>query len=160
MAKITFDFHYFDILLALLPIFSSNSSSSPAIALADSAVMSILGDEEADKYSSQRMFGSIGWGVTMFVMGMVLDHSRVFQEAKCQTNEGQRNYNVCFFVFTVLMFIALLVGFMIPFKYKERPGYNPKSNNMPMNNVGHGQAGKYSMFDHRKLLIMYRSFWN
>ena len=120
--------------------------------------MSILGDEEADKYSSQRMFGSIGWGVTMFVMGMVLDHSRVFQEAKCQTNEGQRNYNVCFFVFTVLMFIALLVGFMIPFKYKERPGYNPKSNNMPMNNVGHGQAGKYSMFNHKKLLIMYRSF--
>ena len=32
------------------------------------------------------------------------------------------------------MFIALLVGFMIPFKYKERPGYNPKANNsMPMN---------------------------
>ena len=119
--------------------------SSPAIALADSAVMSILGDEEADKYSSQRMFGSIGWGVTMFVMGMVLDHSRVFQEAKCQTNEGQRNYNVCFFVFTILMFIALLVGFMIPFKYKERPGYNPKSNNMPMNNVGHNQAGKYTV---------------
>ena len=110
--------------------------------MADSAVLSILGEEEQDKYSSQRMFGSIGWGVTMFVMGMVLDHSRVFQEAKCQTNEGQRNYNVCFFVFALLMFIALLIGFMIPFKYKERPGYNPKANNsMPMNNVGHGNQG-------------------
>ena len=97
------------------------------------------------------MFGSIGWGVTMFIMGMVLDHSRVFQEAKCQTNEGQRNYNVCFFVFALLMFIALLVGFMLPFKYKERPGYNPKANNsMPMNNVNHGTQGnhlQYSLYD-------------
>ena len=101
--------------------------------------MSILGDEAQGNYKSQRMFGSIGWGATMFIMGMVLDHSRVFQEAKCQTNEGQRNYNVCFFVFSILMFIALVVGFMLPFKYKERPGYNP--NKMQMNNVGHPQQG-------------------
>ena len=103
------------------------------------------------------MFGSIGWGVTMFVMGMVLDHSRVFQEAKCQTNEGQRNYNVCFFVFALLMFIALIVGFMLPFKYKERPGYNPKANNsMPMNNVNHGSQGinlLYSQLE-KKLCVM------
>ena len=104
--------------------------------------MSVLGDEDQDKYSNQRMFGSIGWGATMFIMGMVLDHSRIFQEAKCDVNEGQRNYNVCFFVFSGLMFCALLIGFMIPFKYKERPGYNAKPNAMPMNNVNHGQQGR------------------
>ena len=89
------------------------------------------------------MFGSIGWAVTMFIMGIVLDHSKIFQDAKCDMNEGQRNYNVCFYVFAILMFCALLVGFMIPFKYKERPGYGakPAANNIPMNNVNHGQQG-------------------
>jgi len=139
--------------LMILLVIIGEFFSSPAIALADSAVLSILGEEEQDKYSSQRMFGSIGWGVTMFVMGMVLDHSRVFQEAKCQTNEGQRNYNVCFFVFSLLMFIALFVGFMIPFKYKERPGYNPKANNsMPMNNVGNGDQGHQKPMDQKDKL--------
>ena len=46
---------------------------------------------------------------------------------------------------------SLLVGFMLPFKYKERPGYNPKANNsMPMNNVNHGTQGndlQYSLFN-------------
>ena len=119
--------------------------SSPAIALADSAVMSVLGEDEQDKYTSQRIFGSIGWAVTMFTMGMVLDHSRIFQNAKCDMNEGQRNYNVCFYVFAILMFCAFLVGSMLPFKYKERPGYGakPGANNIPMNNVSHGQPGRH-----------------
>ena len=55
----------------------------------------------------------------MFVMGMTLDHSRIFQDAKCDPNEGQRNYNVCFFVFATLMGIAFLVATALPFKYKE-----------------------------------------
>ena len=97
------------------------------------------------------MFGSIGWAVTMFTMGMVLDHSRIFQEAKCDANEGQRNYNVCFSVFAILMGCALLVGFMIPFKYKEVPGYNPNTNaNMPMNNIGHGQQGELPQLSIKK----------
>jgi hypothetical protein len=53
--------------------------SSPAIALADSAVITLLGEENQDKYGSQRMFGSIGWGTSMFIIGMVLDHSKIFQ---------------------------------------------------------------------------------
>ena len=42
--------------------------SSPAVALADSAVFTLLGEENQDKYGSQRMFGSIGWAVTMLVL--------------------------------------------------------------------------------------------
>jgi Na+/H+ antiporter NhaD/arsenite permease-like protein len=54
-------------------------TSSPAIALADSAVITLLGEDNQDKYSSQRMFGSIGWATAMFIIGMVLDHSKIFQ---------------------------------------------------------------------------------
>ena len=82
--------------------------SSPAVALADSAVFTLLGEENQDKYGSQRMFGSFGWAVTMFIMGMVLDHSKLFQHAKCEMSRGQRNYNVCFFAFATFMFLALL----------------------------------------------------
>ena len=66
-------------------------------------------------------------------MGMVLDHSRFFQHAKCEMSRGQRNYNVCFFAFAFFMFLALLVATQIPFRYLGRaPG---QSNNIPMNNV-------------------------
>ena len=67
-------------------------------------------------------------------MGMVLDHSRFFQNAKCDMSRGQRNYNVCFFAFAAFMFLALLVATQIPFRYLGRaPGQN--ANNIPMNNV-------------------------
>ena len=97
--------------------------------MADSAVITLLGEENQDKYGSQRMFGSIGWGVTMFIMGMVLDHSRIFQGAKCNMNQSQRNYNVCFSVFSGLMFLALLVGSQIPFRYSGSPVPIVGSNN-------------------------------
>ena len=52
-------------------------------------------------------------------------------------NEGQRNYNVCFSVFSTLMGIALLVATQMPFVY-----YGPEVNNsnaMPMNNLPNGR---------------------
>ena len=81
------------------------------------------------------MFGSIGWGVTMFIMGMVLDHSKIFLFAKCDMNRGQRNYNVCFSVFSGLMFLALLVATQLPFRYQGKP------QNMPMNNMNQPGGG-------------------
>lgn len=70
----------------------------------------------------------------MFIMGMVLDHSKIFQNAKCDMNRGQRNYNVCFSVFSGMMGLALLVATQLPFKYGSAPGQN----SMPMNNVPNG----------------------
>ena len=70
-----------------------------------------------DQYGSQRMYGSIGWGVLMFIMGIVLDYSNVWPEAKCQMNPGERNYNVCFFMFALMMFIAFIVATQIQFRY-------------------------------------------
>ncbi len=119
--------------LILLLVVIGEFFSSPAIALADSAVVTILGEENMDKYGAQRMFGSIGWGVTMFIMGIVLDHSKIFQHAKCEMNRGQRNYNVCFAVFSALMFLALVVATQLPFRYSGAPPpasgpANPRSN--------------------------------
>ena len=46
-------------------------------------------------------------------------------------NVGQRNYNVCFSVFSALMGCALLIATQMPFKYST-----PKpQNSMPMNNI-------------------------
>lgn len=105
--------------------------SSPAIALADSAVISLLGEQHQDRYGKQRMWGSIGWAATMFFMGMVLDHSHFdFEHSKCDPHDGQKNYHVCFFVFTFLMFLAFLVASQIPFRYSVVP-----TNNVPMANM-------------------------
>ena len=102
--------------------------------MVDSAVVTLLGEENQDKYGSQRMFGSIGWGVTMFIMGMVLDHSKIFLFAKCDMNRGQRNYNICFSVFSGLMFLALLVATQLPFRYGQS-GQPGAGSSMPMNNM-------------------------
>ena len=122
--------------LILLLVIIGEFFSSPAIALADSAVVTLLGEDKQNEYSSHRMFGSIGWGTTMFIMGMVLDHSKIFQDAKCDMNEGQRNYNVCFFVFASLMFLAFVVATQLPFRYSSK-----QQNAMPMNQMNQQQNG-------------------
>ena len=53
----------------------------------------------------------------MFIMGIVLDYSNVWPDAKCVMNPGERNYNVCFFMFALMMFIAFLVATQIQFRY-------------------------------------------
>ncbi|XP_023322863.1 major facilitator superfamily domain-containing protein 6 [Eurytemora carolleeae] len=70
-----------------------------------------------DKYGSQRMFGSIGWGVCMFVMGIVLDNSTIFPTHRCELSRGERNYNVCYYMFSFMMLVAFLVATQIPFRY-------------------------------------------
>ncbi|ENN81047.1 hypothetical protein YQE_02541, partial [Dendroctonus ponderosae] len=57
--------------LLMLLIIIGEFFAAPAITLADSAVITILG-EDADTYSNQRMFGSFGWGLAMFFVGKQL----------------------------------------------------------------------------------------
>jgi len=102
--------------LLLLVVIIGEFFASPAIALADSAIITSLGEKQ-DQYGSQRMYGSIGWGVLMFIMGIVLDYSNVWPDARCKMNPGERNYNVCFFMFALMMFIAFLVATQIQFRY-------------------------------------------
>ncbi|ERL87396.1 hypothetical protein D910_04791 [Dendroctonus ponderosae] len=109
--------------LLMLLIIIGEFFAAPAITLADSAVITILG-EDADTYSNQRMFGSFGWGLAMFFVGIALDHSTSFPNHPCGPDTKERNYTICFATFSVLMGAALITATQINFKY-EAAGREP-----------------------------------
>lgn len=106
--------------LLLLLVIIGEFFSAPAITLADSAVITLLG-EDADRYGHQRMFGSLGWGLAMFFVGIALDHSTAFPNHPCGPEKKEKNYTICFATFSVLMAAALITATQINFKYQEHP---------------------------------------
>ncbi|XP_017768787.1 PREDICTED: major facilitator superfamily domain-containing protein 6 isoform X2 [Nicrophorus vespilloides] len=102
--------------LLLLLVIIGEFFSAPAITLADSAVITLLG-EDADRYGHQRMFGSLGWGLAMFFVGIALDHSTAFPNHPCGPESKEKNYTICFATFSVLMGAALITATQITFKY-------------------------------------------
>ncbi|KAL1491782.1 hypothetical protein ABEB36_012328 [Hypothenemus hampei] len=105
--------------LLMLLVIIGEFFAAPAITLADSAVLTLLG-EDADTYSHQRMFGSFGWGIAMFFVGIALDHSTSFPNHPCGVpDKKERNYTICFATFSVLMGAALMAATQISFKYDE-----------------------------------------
>lgn len=104
--------------LLLLLVIIGEFFSAPAITLADSAVITLLG-EDADRYGHQRMFGSLGWGLAMFFVGIALDHSTAFPNHPCGPEKKEKNYTICFATFSVLMAAALISATQINFKYQE-----------------------------------------
>lgn len=57
------------------------------------------------------MFGSLGWGLAMFFVGIALDHSTAFAEHPCGGPQRyEKNYTICFATFSVLMGAALLTA--------------------------------------------------
>ncbi|CAH0720301.1 unnamed protein product, partial [Brenthis ino] len=104
--------------LLLLLVVIGEFFSAPAITLADSAVITLLG-EDADRYGHQRMFGSLGWGLAMFFVGIALDHSTAFSTHPCGGPQRfEKNYTICFATFSVLMGAALITATQIKFKYE------------------------------------------
>ncbi|CAH4037863.1 major facilitator superfamily domain-containing protein 6 [Pieris brassicae] len=104
--------------LLLLLVVIGEFFSAPAITLADSAVITLLG-EDADRYGHQRMFGSLGWGLAMFFVGIALDHSTAFSTHPCGGPQRyEKNYTICFATFSVLMGAALVTATQIRFKYE------------------------------------------
>ncbi|KAJ0183045.1 hypothetical protein K1T71_001021 [Dendrolimus kikuchii] len=104
--------------LLLLLVVIGEFFSAPAITLADSAVITLLG-EDADRYGHQRMFGSLGWGLAMFFVGIALDHSTAFSAHPCGGPQRyEKNYTICFATFSVLMGAALVTATQIRFKYE------------------------------------------
>lgn len=102
--------------LLLLLVVIGEFFSAPAITLADSAVITLLGDD-ADLYGHQRMFGSLGWGLAMFFLGIALDYSTAFNYHPCTPTSHEKNYTICFATFSVLMAAALLTATQITFRY-------------------------------------------
>lgn len=92
---------------------------SPTHTLTDSATLSYLGREKMQYYGRQRMFGSLGWGVSMMAMGVLLDQTSATRKG-CEV-EGEvvtRNYFICFGSFAVLITAAFLVATQIRFRYQ------------------------------------------
>lgn len=118
--------------LLLLVILIGEFFSAPAITLADSAVITLLG-EDADKYGHQRMFGSLGWGISMFVVGIALDHSTSFSHHPCGPGHMEKNYNICFAIFSVLMTCAILSAARITFKYDPIEEVQPSTHIIDQN---------------------------
>ncbi|XP_018331409.1 major facilitator superfamily domain-containing protein 6 [Agrilus planipennis] len=106
--------------LMMLLVIIGEFFSAPAITLADSAVITLLG-EDADRYGHQRMFGSLGWGLAMFFVGIALDHSTAFPNHPCEPEKKEKNYTICFATFSVLMGAALICATQINFKYEDIP---------------------------------------
>ncbi|XP_062603556.1 major facilitator superfamily domain-containing protein 6-A-like [Saccostrea cucullata] len=94
--------------------------SAPAITFVDSVTLAYLG-EDTDNYGRQRMFGSLGWGVSMFFVGLALDHSSTFPNHPCMyTFVTEKNYTICFAVFSVLMSCAFITATQL--KFDDRHG--------------------------------------
>lgn len=106
--------------------------SAPAITLADQSTMSTLatlGPNAAETlYGRQRMFGSLGWAISMFSVGIILDNARIFTNHPCGTaGPGERNYSVCFAIYAVLMGFAFIVATQFKFEYGDEEGIPLKS---------------------------------
>lgn len=104
--------------LLFLLILLGEFFSSPAVTLADTATLNYLG-ERTDLYGRQRMFGSVGWAITMFFVGIALDRSTDFPGHPCGAHERERNYNVCFTYFAFLMLAATGVAYKFDFDYEN-----------------------------------------
>jgi hypothetical protein len=94
--------------------------SAPAITLADQCTLQYLGPQRADLYGRQRMFGSLGWAVAMFSVGILLDHSKAFTNHPCgKAGPDERNYSACFAIYSCLMGCALIAATQFKFDYGD-----------------------------------------
>jgi len=88
-------------LLPLVVLFAF--AIAPANSLADSATMTML-EGEREMYGRVRLGGSFGWAVTSIMAGLMIE---------------QRGLHSSFYMFTILMFITMLVGQKLLFSKVE-----------------------------------------
>lgn len=100
-------------LLILLVIIVGEFFSAPAITIVDTITLQYLG-KARDRYGLQRMWGSLGWGLVMLLVGIWIDNTHVagVMDGKgCDIPEVRmHNYMIAFIVFGVLMGVAFIVA--------------------------------------------------
>ncbi|XP_067891741.1 major facilitator superfamily domain-containing protein 6-B [Heterodontus francisci] len=107
-------------LLILLVVIIGEFFSAPAVTIVDTITLQYLG-KHRDHYGLQRMWGSLGWGITMLAVGISIDHTHIevsIQGQGCQVPD-YKNYRITFIVFGVLMSIALIVSTQFRFDYSH-----------------------------------------
>ncbi|KAK2857136.1 hypothetical protein Q5P01_005871 [Channa striata] len=100
-------------LLILLVIIVGEFFSAPAVTIVDTVTLQYLG-KARDRYGLQRMWGSLGWGLAMLLVGIWIDHTHVtpvIDGVGCKPpNDRLHNYQIAFIVFGVLMGVAFVVA--------------------------------------------------
>lgn len=100
-------------LLILLVIIVGEFFSAPAVTIVDTVTLQYLG-KARDRYGLQRMWGSLGWGLAMLLVGIWIDHTHVtvvIDGLGCILPDFRlHNYQIAFIVFGVLMGLAFLVA--------------------------------------------------
>ncbi|XP_040888212.1 major facilitator superfamily domain-containing protein 6-A-like isoform X2 [Toxotes jaculatrix] len=100
-------------LLILLVIIVGEFFSAPAVTIVDTVTLQYLG-KARDRYGLQRMWGSLGWGLAMLLVGIWIDHTHitvVIDGVGCILPDYRlHNYQIAFIVFGVLMGVAFVVA--------------------------------------------------
>lgn len=111
-------------LLILLVVIVGEFFSAPAITIVDTVTLQYLG-KARDRYGLQRMWGSLGWGLSMLLVGIAIDHTHltaVIEGLGCVVQDFEmHNYSIAFIVFGVLMGLALVVA--TQFHFEKGEGY-------------------------------------
>ena len=119
----TFAYLFFIILVG-------NLIAAPAQTMSNVATLQMLSDD-THKYGAQRSFGSIGWGVAAFGVGMLVSMNHDSSLACKGMNDI--NYSPCFYAFGFFMLCALVSA--IPFKFKNvKNDIHPKTDK-PVNQL-------------------------
>ncbi|XP_061685298.1 major facilitator superfamily domain-containing protein 6-A [Syngnathoides biaculeatus] len=100
-------------LIILLVIIVGEFFSAPAVTIVDTVTLQYLG-KARDRYGLQRMWGSLGWGLAMLLVGIWIDHTHIsvtIDGLGCILPDFRlRNYQIAFIVFGVLMGAAFVVA--------------------------------------------------
>ncbi|XP_045908349.1 major facilitator superfamily domain-containing protein 6-A [Micropterus dolomieu] len=159
-------------LLILLVIIVGEFFSAPAITIVDTVTLQYLG-KARDRYGLQRMWGSLGWGLAMLLVGIWIDHTHItvtIDGVGCTVPEYRlHNYQIAFIVFGVLMGVAFIVATQFYFEkggnYQlelpegvvaeaEGPRASPESSDQTT--IGPDPAQDFSYADLLKLLCSVR----
>lgn len=126
-------------LLILLVIIVGEFFSAPAITIVDTVTLQYLG-KARDRYGLQRMWGSLGWGLAMLLVGIWIDHTHLRVQIDgdgCVVPDFRlHNYQIAFIVFGVLMGVAFVVA--TQFYFDKGASYHRE---LPEGGAGAAEAG-------------------
>ncbi|XP_060923159.1 major facilitator superfamily domain-containing protein 6-A-like [Limanda limanda] len=115
-------------LLILLVIIVGEFFSAPAVTIVDTITLQYLG-KARDRYGLQRMWGSLGWGLAMLLVGIWIDHTHVkpmIDVIGCVLPDYRlHNYQIAFIVFGVLMSLAFVVATQFHFEQGDESRQEP-----------------------------------
>ncbi|XP_035854321.1 major facilitator superfamily domain-containing protein 6-A isoform X2 [Sander lucioperca] len=161
-------------LLILLVVIVGEFFSAPAVTIVDTVTLQYLG-RARDRYGLQRMWGSLGWGLAMLLVGIWIDHTHmtvVIDGVGCVVPDFRlHNYQIAFIVFGVLMGAAFVVATQFYFDnggdYRQElpegaaedgsgPRSSPESDSSGRTAIGPDAAQEFRYSDLLKLLCSVR----